>query len=136
FHYDRFDTPDDEQYGRFSLNFRTNPQGDIESLVTSVDEAEVTFTHRPEALDEATMQKLAGTYLTPTNVKFQVTYQREAGLALVFPGGPPQTLVHLKGLKFRLEKFSDDVFEFVMENGVVKALKERDPSGEFTFPRQ
>src|SRR6516162_8719475 len=26
FHYDRFDTPDDEQYGRFSVNFRTNPQ--------------------------------------------------------------------------------------------------------------
>jgi Domain of unknown function (DUF3471) len=27
FHYDRFDTPDDEQYGKFSVNFRTNPQG-------------------------------------------------------------------------------------------------------------
>ena len=35
FHYDRFDTPDDEQYGKFSVNFRTNPQGDIESAVMS-----------------------------------------------------------------------------------------------------
>jgi hypothetical protein len=26
---DRFDTPDDEQYGIFSINFRTNPAGDI-----------------------------------------------------------------------------------------------------------
>src|SRR5499425_336223 len=51
FHYDRFDTPDDEQYGRFSLNFRTNPQGDIHEAVISLDEAEVVFTRKPETLD-------------------------------------------------------------------------------------
>jgi len=39
FHYDRFDTPDDEQYGRFSVNFRTKPQGDISEAVMSIDEA-------------------------------------------------------------------------------------------------
>jgi hypothetical protein len=42
----------------------------------------------------------------------------------------------LKGLKFRTPQFADDIYEFVMENGKVTALKERDPSGEFTFPRQ
>src|SRR5437588_349111 len=36
FHYDRVDTPDDEQYGKFSLNFRTNPQGAIDSAVISL----------------------------------------------------------------------------------------------------
>src|SRR5438445_5288748 len=41
FHYDRFDTPDDEQYGKFSVNFRTNPQGDIEGAMISLDESEV-----------------------------------------------------------------------------------------------
>ena len=29
FHYDRFDTPDDEEYGRFSVNFQTGPEGDV-----------------------------------------------------------------------------------------------------------
>src|SRR5262249_35870375 len=33
FHYDRFDTADDEQNGKWSVNFRTNPQGEIDQLV-------------------------------------------------------------------------------------------------------
>jgi CubicO group peptidase (beta-lactamase class C family) len=136
FHYDRFDTPDDEQYGRFSMNFRTNPQGDIDSAVTSLDEGEVVFTRKPESLDPALVEKLAGDYLTPTKVKFQVLYQPGAGLSLSFPGGPPIKLIPIKGLKFRTPQFADDIYEFVMEGGKVIALKERDPSGEFTYPRQ
>ncbi len=136
YHYDRFDTPDDEQYGKFSVNFRTSPQGDIESAVISLDEAEAVFTRKPETVDPALLEKLAGTYLTPTKVKFQVVYQPGAGLSLVFPGGPPQKLLPIKGLKFRTPQFADDIYEFVMENGKVTALKERDPSGEFTFTRQ
>ena len=136
FHYDRFDTPDDEQYGKFSVNFRTNPQGDIESAVMSLDEAEAVFTRKPETVEPALLEKLAGTYLTPTKVKFQVVYQPGAGLSLVFSGGPPQKLLPIKGLKFRTPQFADDIYEFVMENGKVTALKERDPSGEFTYSRQ
>lgn len=136
FHYDRFDTPNDEQYGRFSVNFRTNPEGDIDSLVTSLDEAEVVFTRKPPTLDAKLLESLAGTYLTPGKVKFQVTYQPGAGLSLVFPGGPPHPLVPLKGLSFRTPQFADDIFEFVMENGKVTGLKERDPEGEYTYPRQ
>jgi CubicO group peptidase (beta-lactamase class C family) len=136
FHYDRFDTPDDEQYGKFSVNFRTNPQGDIDHAVISLDEAEAVFTRKPETLDPALLEKLAGVYLTPTKVKFQVLYQPGAGLSLAFPGGPPVKLIPIKGLKFRTPQFADDIYEFVMENGQVKALKERDPSGEFSFPRQ
>jgi CubicO group peptidase (beta-lactamase class C family) len=136
FHYDRFDTPDDEQYGRFSVNFRTNPQGDIDSVVISLDEGEVIFTRKPETLEPALLEKLAGDYLTPTKVKFQVLYQPGTGLSLSFPGGPPIKLIPIKGLKFRTPQFADDIYEFVMENGKVTALKERDPSGEFTFTRQ
>ena len=44
FHYDRFDTPDDEQDGMWSVNFSTNPQGDIDKATMSLDEAEATFT--------------------------------------------------------------------------------------------
>jgi CubicO group peptidase (beta-lactamase class C family) len=136
FHYDRFDTPDDEQYGKFSVNFRTNPQGDIDNAVISLDEAEVIFTRKPETLDPGLLEKLAGVYLTPTNVKFQVLYQPGAGLTLAFPGAPPVKLIPIKGLKFKTPQFADDIYEFVMENGQVKALKQRDPSGEYTFSRQ
>jgi len=136
FHYDRFDTPDDEQYGKFSVNFRTNPQGDIDGAVMSLDQAEVVFTRKPETLDPALLEKLAGGYMTPTKVKFEVLYQPGAGLSLAFPGGPPIKLIPLKGLKFRTPQFADVIYEFVMENGKVTALKQRSPSGEFTFPRQ
>jgi CubicO group peptidase (beta-lactamase class C family) len=136
FHYDRFDTPDDEQYGRFSVNFRTNPEGDIDSLVTSMDEAEAVFTRKPATPDPKLLQSLAGTYLTPSKVKFQVVYQPGTGLSLAFPGAPPHALIPLKGLQFRTPQFADDIFEFVVENGQVKALKERDPEGEYTYTRQ
>jgi CubicO group peptidase (beta-lactamase class C family) len=136
FHYDRFDTPDDEQYGKFSVNFRTNPQGDVDNAVISLDEAEVVFTRKPETLDAKLLQSLAGTYLTPSKVKFQVTYQPGAGLAVEFPGAPPQKLIPVKALQFRTQRFADVIYEFVLEKGQAKALKERDPSGEFTYTRQ
>jgi hypothetical protein len=136
FHYDRFDTPDDEQYGKFSVNFRTNPQGDVDNAVISLDQAEVIFTRKPEIVDPKVLEKLAGTYLTPSKVKFQVTFTPGAGLALAFPGSPPQKLIPVKGMQFRTPQFADVIYEFVLENGQVKALKERDPSGEFTFARQ
>ena len=136
FHYDRFDTPDDEQYGRFSVNFGTNPQGDIATAMMSLDEAEVVFNLKPEALDPKLVETLAGVYLTPAKIKFQVVYQPGTGLSLVFPGAPPQKLIQVKGLQFRTPQFADTIYEFVVEVGQVKALKERDPSGEFTYPRQ
>ena len=136
FHYDRFDTPDDEQYGKFSVNFRTNPQGDIDGVLISLDQAEVVFTRKPETLDAALFEKLAGGYVTPTKVRFEVLYQPGAGLSLAFPGGPPIKLIPIKGLKFRTPQFADVIYEFVMENGKVTALKSRNPSGEYTFPRQ
>jgi len=136
FHYDRFDTPDDEEYGKFSVNFRTNPQGDVDTAVLSLDQAEVVFTRKPETLDAKLLEKLAGTYLTPSKAKFQITYTPGAGLALAFPGGPPTKLTPVKGLQFRTPQFTDVIYEFVLEDGQVKALKERDPSGEFTYTRQ
>ena len=136
FHYDRFDTPDDEQDGKWSVNFRTNPQGDIEEAVMSLDEAEAVFTRKPEKLDPKLLGQLAGSYETPTGTKIQVTYQENSGLSLVSPGAPPKPLNQVKGLRFRTPQFSDTIFEFVVENGQVKALKEKDPSGEFSYPKK
>jgi hypothetical protein len=101
-----------------------------------VDEGEVVFTRKPDTLEPALLEKLAGDYITPTKAKFQVVYQPGAGLSLVFSGAPPEKLIPIKGLKFRTPQFADDIYEFVMENGKVTALKERNPEGEFTYPRQ
>jgi hypothetical protein len=85
FHYDRFDTPDDELYGKWSVNFLTNPQGDIDKAVMSLDEAEALFTRKPESLEPELLKRLVGTYETPTGYKFQVTFKEDNVLYLVYP---------------------------------------------------
>jgi CubicO group peptidase (beta-lactamase class C family) len=136
FHYDRFDTPDDEIYGKWSVNFITNPQGDVATAVMSLDEAEASFTRRPQTLEPQLLSRLAGTYENPTGVKFQVVLKQDGSLYLVMPGAPEEKLIPYKGLQFHVKEFSDLVWEFVMENEQVKALKQRDPSGEVVFPRR
>lgn len=136
FHYDRFDTPDDENVGRFSLNFRTNPAGDIDTIAISLDEGEALFVRKPPTIEPAVLESLAGTYLFPNKTKFRVTYQPGAGLSLAIPGGPPQPLVPVKGLRFRLPQFADDTYEFNMANGKPVSITERDPSGVLTYPRE
>lgn len=136
FHYDRFDTPDDEEDGMWSVNFATNPQGDIDKATMSLDENEAVFTRRSPTLDDATLNRLPGTYVTPSGNKFQVMVKPGSGLYIAFPGAPDQKLIPYKGLKFRVPEFADLVFEFVEENGQITALKQTDPSGEFTFKRQ
>jgi CubicO group peptidase (beta-lactamase class C family) len=136
FHYDRFDTPDDEIYGKWSVNFVTNPQGDVGTAVMSLDEGEATFTRRPETVDPKLLQRLAGTYETPTGVKFQVVLKEDGNLYLVMPGAREEKLIPYKGLQFHVKEFSDVVWEFVVEKDQVRALKQRDPSGEFVFPRK
>jgi CubicO group peptidase (beta-lactamase class C family) len=136
YHYERFDTPDDERYGKWSVNFGTNAQGDVDRALMSLDEAEAAFTRRPETLDAGVLKQLAGTYETPTGARFQVVLKEDGNLFLLFTGQPEQRLVPYKGLKFRIKEFSDVVYEFVLENGQAKALKRRDPSGEFTYTRK
>ncbi len=137
FHYDRFDTPDDEQDGKWSVNFATSPQGEVDKAILSLDEAEVAFVRRvPEELKAAaTLERYVGTYLTPTGGKFQVSI-KEGELGLVFPGQPFQALIPWKPHRFRVKEFSDVVFEFEVDAGTVKALKQVDPSGEYRFQRQ
>jgi CubicO group peptidase (beta-lactamase class C family) len=136
FHYDRFDTPDDEQDGKWSVNFLTNPQGDIDKAVMSLDEAEATFRRKPPALTDDLAQRLSGTYETPSGFKFQVVMKPGAGLNIVSSGQPDQKLIPYKPLKFRVEEFADVVVEFVEENGQITALKQIDPSGEYVSKRK
>jgi len=135
FHYDRFDTPDDERFGKWSVNFQTNPQGDIDKALMSLDQAEATFRRRPEKPDQEMLQKLAGQYQTATGFKFQIVLKDDGRLIYAFPGLPDETLMPYKGLKFRTAEFSDVVYEFVLDGGKVTGLKRRMPSGEFTNTR-
>ena len=133
FHYDRFDTPDDEEDGKYSLNFRTNPMGEIEGVEISLDEAVVTFTRRvpPALTTDATLQSFAGTYISPSGGKTVVTFQPGKGLAI---RGAPD-LQPWRQYQFRVKEFPDVVIAFTVEGGKVVAMRQRDPSGEFVFPR-
>jgi CubicO group peptidase (beta-lactamase class C family) len=133
FHYDRFDTPDDEEDGKFSLNFGTNPMGEIESVELSLDEAAVTFTRQVPAVltADSTLQRYAGAYLSPSGGKVIVTFQPGKGLAI--RGGPD--LQPWRPHQFRLKEFPDVVVSFAVEGGKVTAMRQRDPGGEYVFPR-
>jgi len=136
FHYDRFDTPDDEIDGKSSVNFITGPLGDVDKAEISLDEAEVTFVRKPETLDRKELLQLAGIYESPTGFKFHVVLKEDGSLSRVVPGVPDLKLIPYKGMKFRTKEFSDLSFEFVRESGEVIALKEVSPSGEYTHKRR
>jgi CubicO group peptidase (beta-lactamase class C family) len=138
FHYERFDTPDDEQDGKWSVNFVTSPQGEVARAVMSLDEAEATFTRRAaaELSTRETLARYAGTYETPTGAKFQVVLKEDGTLGLAFPGSPFQKLQPWKPHAFRVPEFADVVVEFVVEGDRVTAMKQISPSGQYTFPRR
>jgi CubicO group peptidase (beta-lactamase class C family) len=138
FHYDRFDTPDDEENGKWSVNFATSPQGDIDRLTMSLDEAEVTFVRQvaAELTAPETLRQYAGTYLTPTGATIAVVLREDGTLGVQSPGQPFQPLVPWRPHRFRVKEFSDVTIEFVLEGGRVTAMKQIDPSGEYTFVRK
>jgi CubicO group peptidase (beta-lactamase class C family) len=138
FHYDRFDTPDDEQDGKWSVNFSTNPQGEVDKALLSLDEAEVTFTRRVPAELSAisTLRQYAGTYETPTGAKCVVVVKENGTIGLVFAGQPFQALIPWQPRRFRIKEFSDVTYEFVVADGEVKELRQTDPTGEYRFPRK
>jgi CubicO group peptidase (beta-lactamase class C family) len=138
FHYERFDTPDDEQDGKWSVNFVTSPQGEVDRAVMSLDQAEATFARRApaELAARETLARYAGTYETPTGARFQVVLKEDGTLGVAFPGAPFQKLQPWKPHSFRVPEFADVVVEFVVEADRVVAMKQINPSGQYTFPRR
>jgi hypothetical protein len=137
FHYDRFDTPDDEQDGKFSVLFLTNFQGEVDRAQMSLDENAITFTRRvPAALSSvATLGRYVGMYTTPNGGKFNVTILPDSALALQYANGQVQRLIPWRPERFHVKEFPDVVYTFVVANGKVTGLKASDPSGETTFPK-
>ena len=100
----------------FSLNFTTNPQGDIGGLTVSVDESEAIFKRRPDASlsDPATLETYTGQYEIGGSVLTVALKNNE--LIVSFPGTPDTHLVPYKSHVFKAKEFSDMTIEFVMEN--------------------
>src|SRR5215467_7396337 len=96
FHYDRFDTPDDEQDGKWSVNFRTNPQGDIDQAVMSLDEVEAVFVRKPAIIDVKLLAQFAGAYEMPSGLKIQIVPVSNGKLSLAILGQPVIPLIQLK----------------------------------------
>ncbi|MBK7902532.1 MAG: serine hydrolase [Proteobacteria bacterium] len=135
FHYDRFQTPDDEQDGLRSVNFLTSPHGDLDRATMSLDEAEATFVRRRTPVDKRLLERLAGTYESADGARFQVGLQPGATLVVASPEGPNRVLIPYRDLEFRIREFSDVTYEFVMDDDRVTGLRQTEPSGEYFSKR-
>ena len=113
YHYDRFMTPDDQLYGKWSLMFGTDAQGDISQVKISLDGKEVVFNRvaDPKLRDPEFLRKLAGQYENGGN---RVAIELKNG-ELVIMSAPPQHLNPWKENMFRIREFSDQVVEFVLD---------------------
>ena len=140
FHYDRFDTADDEQDGRWSVNFLTSATGDVDRAEMPIDDGVVVFKRRiPAALTNvATLRQYLGTYGRGVSSvgRFDIVLRADTSLAIRGAGGGLQDLVPVRPNQFRMSEFPEVVFEFSVVDGRVTALKASDPAGEFTFVRQ
>jgi len=135
YHYDRFDTPNDEQWGLWTLMFTTNPQGSIDGLYTSLDENQTTFTRIADAAlsEVGVLGKYTGKYSIAGS--FMNVELINKDLYLIVPGQPRLNLIPVKPFTFRTKEYPDLRFEFVIENGEVTGLKQTDPSGEYLIKK-
>jgi hypothetical protein len=136
YHYDRFDTPNDEQWGLWTLNFTTNPQGSIDALYTSLDENQTIFTRKADASlsDPVVLAKYVGKYTIAGNFINMELIDKD--LYMIAPGQPRIRLIPVKTHTFRINEFPDISIVFILENGEVKAFKQIDPSGEYRVEKQ
>ena len=134
FHSDRVDTPDDEEDGKYSVTFRTSPMGEIDGADLSLDESAVTFARRipPSLIADATLKAYTGTYVSPSGAKVEVVLRSGEGLMI---RGSSEVLKPWRPHQFRIKEFPDAVVSFTLQDGRVVAMRQRDPSGEYVFPR-
>ncbi|MFS8082651.1 MAG: serine hydrolase [Ginsengibacter sp.] len=134
FHYDRFDTNNDEENGLYSLNYQTNPQGEIDRFIISLDEGEVIFMKKadPKLSAIGTLTKFTGTYKIGTN-KVKVNLKNENHLFI--EGEPDLELIPYKTNIFKTKEFADMTIEFKMQNGKVISMIQKDGSGEYEVKR-
>ena len=104
--------------------------------VMSLDEAEAIFIRRPETIDPKLKTQFGGMYQTPGGGRVEVVLAADGKLSLAAPGQPPIPLTQVKGLIFKTPYFRDVTLEFLVQDGKVTGIKQKDPSGELTFPKR
>lgn len=129
-HYDRFDTDDDEVYGKWSVNFSIDPQGQISALTLALDEAEVVFKRCAEPLDPAIAAQLPGTYETANGYKCHVVEKDDGRLYFADPVQIDRPLFLYRALDFRSPNASNVIYRFTTKNGAISELTLKTPSSE------
>ena len=137
YHYERFDTPDDQIYGKYSVNFSINPQGDIYKAVISMDESEVDFIKKAdESLSDPTiLARYVGKYELAGNI-LEIVLKNEKTLVTKLPGQPEYTLEPYKPHFFTMKEFSDITMEFTIDGDEAKAIKLVVPNGTYEYMRK
>ncbi len=127
YHYNRFDTPDDEDFGKWSINFSINPQGEISTAVVSIDEGQVTFNKKPDEslVNPEVLNQYIGKYEFAGS-EFQIKLKDNK---LTILGTTDNILIPYKKDIFKVEKFDDLEIEFIVENNEISGLKYKTPSG-------
>ncbi len=122
YHFDRFESLDDEIEGKWTLNFSLDAQGSVQQVKVSMDEKEVAFIKKAEAklTDPNFLKTLVGQYELNGNTLDIVLNNNE----LVIKNAPPQHLDAYKGNAFRIREFSDQLVEFMFDGvGIVTGAK-------------
>jgi CubicO group peptidase (beta-lactamase class C family) len=127
YHYNRFDTPDDEDFGKWSINFSISPQGEISAAVVSIDEGQVTFNKKPDdsLASPEVLNQYAGKYEFAGS-EFEIKLKDNK---LTMLGTTDDILIPYKKDIFKVEKFDDSQIEFIIENNEISGLKYKTPSG-------
>jgi len=136
--YDRFDTPDDEEHGRWTVNFLTGVNGDVDRAEMPIDGGVVVFRRRiPAALTNVdTLRRFVGTYGASSVTTINVVLRADSSLAIKDSRGGFQRLVPVQPNRFRLSELPDVLLEFSVLEGRATAIRASDPAGELTFHRQ
>lgn len=137
YHYDRFDTDNDPDLGQYSINYRTNPQGDIEGFTISLDEGEVFFNKKIDSslLDSKTLVTFIGKYESAGSI-VSISLKNENQLFISIPGQPDYQLIPYKKNQFKLKEFSDIKMVFKVDNNKIVSMTQISSSGESEFKRK
>ena len=137
YHYDRFDTPHDEEYGKWTLNYLTNSQGDIDKILMSLDEGEVIFIRKPDISvgNPEILAKYIGTYELAGGI-LKIVLNENNQLEIKIPGQPGYELVAYKKDQFRLNQSADVMVKFVYEDNKVSGFDSMQPSGVFRYTKK
>lgn len=126
YHYNRFDTPYDEDLWKWSLNFQVNPQGDIGSVIITIEEGRVEFIKKPDEslFDPEILIRYTGKYEIAGSIGEVILKDKK----LIFIEDPTdKVLIPYKKNIFKVEKYDDIQLEFILENDRVTGLKYKTP---------